>query len=307
MTRTIDWPRYTRWTWIVAALLILLLAALSFMGKGPATSAVCCGASAETSQTIPAPVAPAPDAPAPKTPGSLRLTPDAGKLVLEGVVPDTSMKGRLTQAAIAIYGNANVVDKLTVDASTTAVTCADKTETLFAALKTDPPIGIECNEQGITLTGTSTREADKAARETWARDFFGADAHIVNAIQISAPMQPVTKPEDVRCGTRIPAAVTFATGSAHITVRGRKLLDAIAPCLTTGQYEIGGHTDSIGTAQDNMRLSKARAEAVRAYMILKGVDADRLLAIGYGLERPIGDNAMRDGRAKNRRIEFVQK
>jgi OmpA-OmpF porin, OOP family len=308
MSRTIDWPRYSRWTWIVVALLILLLAALWFMGKGPADSAVCCGAPAETSQAVPAP--PAPDeaiAPVAETPGTLKLTPDAGKFVLEGVVPDAQTKDRLVQAAVAIYGNANVLDKLTVDASVSAAACAEKTAALFAALKTNPPIGVECDAQGITLTGTSTSDVDKAARETWARDFFGADMHIVNALQIAAPEQPVTRPEDVRCGTRIPAAVTFATGSAHIAARGRKLLDAIAPCLKTGEYEIGGHTDAIGTAEDNMKLSRARAEAVRAYMILKGVDADRLIAVGYGLERPIGDNATRDGRARNRRIEFAQK
>jgi outer membrane protein OmpA-like peptidoglycan-associated protein len=308
MSRTIDWPRYTRWTWIVAALLILLLAGLWFMGKGPASSALCCGASAETSQAVSAP--PPPDevvAPVAKTPGQLKLTADAGKFVLEGVVPDAAAKDRLVQAAVAIYGNANVVDKLTIDASVTAATCADRTDALFTALKTDPPIGVECDAQGITLIGTSTSEVDKAARETWAHEFFGADARIVNALQIAAPEQPVTRPEDVRCGARIPAAVTFATGSAHIAARGRKLLDAIAPCLKTGAYEIGGHTDAIGTAEDNMKLSRARAEAVRAYMILKGVDADRLIAVGYGLEHPIGDNATRDGRAKNRRIEFSQK
>jgi len=311
MTRTIDWPRYSRWTWSIAALLVLLLAVLWIMGRGPGSTA-CCGAPVElatqvapaTGTSPPADVAPAS---AQKTPGTLKLTVDGSKYVLEGSVPDAASKDRLVQAAVAAYGAENVVDNLSVNASTIASACADKADALFAALKSSPGVGVDCEEQGITLTGIVTRETDKTSREQWARDFFGADAHVVDAIQVAAPPQPATKPEDVHCGTRIPAAVQFATGSAHITVRGTKLLDAVAPCLRTGQYEIGGHTDAIGTAEDNQRLSKARADAVRAYMILKGVDGERLVAIGYGSDRPIGDNATRDGRAKNRRIEFSQK
>jgi len=85
------------------------------------------------------------------------------------------------------------------------------------------------------------------------------------------------------------------------------LLDAIVPCLRSGKYEIAGYTDNIGTADDNLALAKARAESVRAYVILKGVDADRVVATGYGAERPIGDNQTPAGRASNRRIEFVKK
>jgi OmpA-OmpF porin, OOP family len=105
----------------------------------------------------------------------------------------------------------------------------------------------------------------------------------------------------------MPAAVTFKTASSRIDAKGRALLDAIVPCLKDGRFEIAGYTDNIGSAEDNIKLAKARAESVRAYAILKGVDADRLVAAGYGADRPIGDNGTAAGRASNRRIEFVQK
>jgi outer membrane protein OmpA-like peptidoglycan-associated protein len=311
MTRTIDAPRHSRWTWSIAALLVIVLAILWLTGHGPATGA-CCGtptnANGASTPIEPALAPPPPMQSAAKEPGTLTVRIDGDKRILEGKVFDQGVKTRLLQAASAVWGETNVVDKLAVDAETSTSKCADKADALFAALKTDPPIGVACDAKGgVTLTGSATSEADKATRERWAHDFFGADTSIVDNIEVVAPQQPVTRPEDVRCAARMPAAVTFATASSRIDTRGKKLLDAIAQCLKQGRYEIAGYTDSIGSAEDNLKLSKSRAESVRAYMILKGVDAERLVAVGYGADHPIGDNNTSAGRASNRRIEFDRK
>lgn len=72
--------------------------------------------------------------------------------------------------------------------------------------------------------------------------------------------------------------------------------------------EIGGHTDSKGTAAYNQKLSERRANSVRDYLIKNfGMKADRLTAVGYGLTKPVADNATDAGRAQNRRIEAVLK
>jgi OOP family OmpA-OmpF porin len=68
---------------------------------------------------------------------------------------------------------------------------------------------------------------------------------------------------------------------------------------------VGAHTDDRGFPADNRRLSQARAEAVRQYLITKGVPAERLQAQGYGQERPIDTNATSIGRENNRRVEFL--
>ncbi|NOZ89921.1 MAG: OmpA family protein, partial [Epsilonproteobacteria bacterium] len=67
---------------------------------------------------------------------------------------------------------------------------------------------------------------------------------------------------------------------------------------------IAGHTDSDGNEAYNQRLSENRANAVKQYLINHGVNASRLEAIGYGETQPIADNSTKEGKEKNRRIEF---
>ncbi len=70
------------------------------------------------------------------------------------------------------------------------------------------------------------------------------------------------------------------------------------------KVEIQGHTDNIGSAEGNMKISQKRAETVKKYLVARGVKADRLMVKGYGETQPIADNKTADGRAANRRIEF---
>ncbi len=69
--------------------------------------------------------------------------------------------------------------------------------------------------------------------------------------------------------------------------------------------EVAGHTDSMGSDEYNMKLSQQRAEAVRNFLISRGVAADRLTAKGYGEAQPVADNATEEGRFKNRRVELA--
>lgn len=69
--------------------------------------------------------------------------------------------------------------------------------------------------------------------------------------------------------------------------------------------EVAGHTDSMGSDAYNMKLSQLRAEAVRNFLISRGVSADRLTAKGYGESLPVADNATDEGRFKNRRVELT--
>jgi OmpA-OmpF porin, OOP family len=67
---------------------------------------------------------------------------------------------------------------------------------------------------------------------------------------------------------------------------------------------VEGHTDSVGNANANLRLSQARSESVRDYLVRNGIAPERVQAIGYGEERPVADNSTDEGRALNRRVEF---
>ncbi|TNF26745.1 MAG: OmpA family protein [Deltaproteobacteria bacterium] len=101
--------------------------------------------------------------------------------------------------------------------------------------------------------------------------------------------------------------ITFATGTAKIRTTSFKLLDDAVKALEaypTLRLEVSGHTDDQGDDADNQKLSEDRANAVRNYLIDKGIDGGRLVAIGYGETRPVADNKTKKGRAENRRIEF---
>lgn len=101
--------------------------------------------------------------------------------------------------------------------------------------------------------------------------------------------------------------IQFENNKAVIKKVSFPLLDKIAQTFIDNKnfiIEVQGHTDNVGKADYNMKLSDARANAVMKYLIDKGVPQERISAKGYGLERPIADNKTKAGRAQNRRVEF---
>jgi OOP family OmpA-OmpF porin len=102
--------------------------------------------------------------------------------------------------------------------------------------------------------------------------------------------------------------VNFDNDSAKLRPESTAVLDNAAATLKEWgevRVEVAGHTDSTSSDEYNVDLSQRRADAVRAYLIDKGVAADRLTAKGYGEANPVADNATEEGRFKNRRVELV--
>ncbi len=104
--------------------------------------------------------------------------------------------------------------------------------------------------------------------------------------------------------------INFETGSATIQPDSMSQLEEVAQLLKADaalKLEVGGHTDNVGTAESNQKLSDARAKSVVAAIVKHGIAAERVTPKGYGQSTPIADNRTEEGRAKNRRVELVKK
>jgi outer membrane protein OmpA-like peptidoglycan-associated protein len=124
------------------------------------------------------------------------------------------------------------------------------------------------------------------------------------------PLDPSDDVPIISVGERIVLeGVNFETNKNTLLPSARTILDQVAASLAaypSAQVAIHGHTDNVGGAKYNMKLSTNRAEAVKAYLVTKGIDPGRITTKGFGFTKPIADNATPEGRAKNRRIEFIR-
>lgn len=101
--------------------------------------------------------------------------------------------------------------------------------------------------------------------------------------------------------------IFFATGSAKLLTKSNASLNSIYSILNdnpTYMADISGHTDNTGKQEKNQALSEARANAVKAFLVSKGISENRLTAAGFGPDQPVADNKTAAGRAKNRRVEI---
>jgi OOP family OmpA-OmpF porin len=122
-------------------------------------------------------------------------------------------------------------------------------------------------------------------------------------VVVAAPVKDLTKP--------VHFTEHFATNKsefnpAHMAKIEAELKDYVEylQANPNKKVTISGHTDNRGTRKLNQALSTARANTVKAYLISKGISADRIEAKGYAFDQPVADNATAEGRAKNRRVEL---
>lgn len=114
--------------------------------------------------------------------------------------------------------------------------------------------------------------------------------------------------EKVEKGAKMELKNTFyEPNKTNISKESETELENIAKLLNENpaiRLEVSGHTDNVGSAAGNKKVSEARAESVVDHLVKKGIDPNRLTAVGYGFDQPIADNSTEEGRAKNRRTEI---
>ena len=119
---------------------------------------------------------------------------------------------------------------------------------------------------------------------------------------------PNAKPVLKKDRLEIPGQIVFESGSAVLKPESDAAINQLKSYLDetprVTKLRIEGHTDNVGSAESNETLSGQRALAIKAALVAKGINKDRLLAVGFGQSKPIADNATEEGKAKNRRTEF---
>ena len=152
----------------------------------------------------------------------------------------------------------------------------------------------------------ATREAPKPAPAPEPPKPAPAPAPEVKPAPRAEP-KPEPKPKPVAEKVTFAADVLFDFDKSVIKPEGRSRLDDLAGKVKGINLEVViaiGHTDSIGTDAYNQALSVRRAESVKAYLVSKGIEANRVYTEGKGEKQPVADNKTREGRAKNRRTEI---
>jgi outer membrane protein OmpA-like peptidoglycan-associated protein len=102
--------------------------------------------------------------------------------------------------------------------------------------------------------------------------------------------------------------IYFETGRAALKPESFRSLNALIEFLNeypNVRVEIGGHTDNVGSAAVNLKISEERAVSVAEYVIAQGIPATRVVSKGYGFEKPKASNRTAEGRAQNRRVDFT--
>ena len=162
-----------------------------------------------------------------------------------------------------------------------------------------------CWHAGYWTPAMATMECDP--------DLVPKKAMPAPAAPAAAPKPPAPAPAPAAAPKPVSEKVTMAADShfdfdkAVLKAEGKAKLDELVGKLKAVNLEVIiaiGHTDSVGSLAYNKKLSVRRAEAVKAYLVSKGIEPNRVYTEGKGKSQPIADNKTKEGRAKNRRVEI---
>lgn len=258
---------------------------------------------------------PVDDPPAVGTPLAIQVTYNGGVATVSGSVGTEAQKEQILVAARSLAPV--IVDRIGVapdgDTSATAdervAAVATTLERLDGAGRAS--IDLADDQLIVDAAGPTTVVRDLRRLDD---DLPAVDVVVTSTLVLVVP--PSSDTEEIEAlqaeldglAAEIRENVLFTTGSAQLHAAAEETLDKVVAALErypSPLLEVAGHTDNLGSADLNRRLSEERAAAVVAYLTGAGIDGSRLTARGIGPDEPIADNNTAEGRALNRRVEFT--
>ena len=237
--------------------------------------------------------------------------PVALKLTLSGNVPDNTARGAIVAAAGRKFFNEKVVDSLNISlgapsAFTNAVTPA------LGALSRLSTGTLVVTDREVKLSGDALYDAAPAQ----LRANLVKDLPQGWRLKADVSVKPAAAPVDATVCQQLfsellgKGTIRFESGRSSLDPDSAGLLDHLVETALrcpTANIEVAGYTDSDGDSAANQALSEKRAQAVVDYLVKAGLPASRFTAVGYGSTQPIAANDSEEGKARNRRIEFIVK
>jgi len=234
--------------------------------------------------------------------------PVAVSLTLTGYVPDNNVHAALVAAAGRKFFNEKVVDNIKASLGAPSG-FANAVVPALGALSRLSTGTLVVSDREVKLSGDAFYDAAAAQIRAGLKDFpqgwqFKADISVKPA---SAPVDG-TVCQQLFSGLLAKGKIRFESGRATIDPDSAGLLDRLietALRCPSANIEIAGHTDADGEDGFNQALSEKRAQAVTDFLVKAGLPAERFTAMGYGSTQPVASNDTDEGKAQNRRIDFV--
>jgi len=235
--------------------------------------------------------------------------PVAVTLTLTGYVPDNNVHAALVGTASRKFFNEKVVDNLKASVGA-AAGFASAVAPALGALSRLSTGTLVVTDREVKLSG----DAFYDAAAVQIRSGLGKDFPQGWQFKADISVKPAAAPVDATVCQQLfsdllgKGTIRFETGRSVIDADSAGLLDRLietALRCPSANIEIAGHTDGDGEDAYNQALSEKRAQSVVDYLVKAGLPADRFTAVGYGSTQPVASNDTGEGKAQNRRIEFV--
>jgi OmpA-OmpF porin, OOP family len=235
--------------------------------------------------------------------------PVAVTLTLTGYVPDNNIHAALVAAAGRKFFNEKVVDNLKASVGAPAG-FASAVLPVLGALSRLSTGTLEVSDREVKLSGDALYDAAAAQIRAGLSKEFPQRWQYKPEISVKPASAPVdaTICQQLFLDLLAKGNIRFDSGRASIDPDSAGLLDRLVETALrcpSANIEIAGHTDADGEDASNQALSEKRAQAVLDYLARAGLPAIRFTAVGYGSSQPVATNDTDEGKAQNRRIEFV--